>query len=150
MVDSRDKGARAELAIRDELRKLTAHKWERVPSSGALSPIHLLKGDLYIPGKDNVFCVECKHYAEDQLSTGILTNKNPQLLDWWLQSLRQANQVNKLPLLLFKHDRSKIFAAKLEAPKGLYKNILIDYIDTIMYISLLQDWIEHDKPKFII
>jgi len=118
MVDSRDKGARAELAVRDELRKLTGHKWERVPSSGALSPIHLLKGDL--------------------------------LIDWWNQTLRQASQVNKEPLLLFKHDRSKIFAARLQPPETGYRNILVDYIDTIMYISLLQDWVTYDKPKFII
>lgn len=150
MVDSRDKGARAELAVRDELRKLTGHKWERVPSSGALSPIHLLKGDLYIPGKDNIFCVECKHYAQDQLNTSVLTNKSPELIDWWNQTLRQASQVNKEPLLLFKHDRSKIFAARLQPPETGYRNILVDYIDTIMYISLLQDWIVYDKPKFII
>ena len=67
-VDPRAKGARAETVIRDELRLLTKLKWERTPGSGALDPKHQLKGDLYIPNEKNLFCVECKHYAEDHLA----------------------------------------------------------------------------------
>ena len=64
MVDPRAKGARAEAVIRDELRRLTGHKWERTPGSGTLNEKHGLKGDLYIPNEKNIFCVEAKHYAE--------------------------------------------------------------------------------------
>lgn len=109
MIDSRDKGMRAELALRDILRKDTKLKWERVPASGALSASHKLKGDLYIPEVKNRFCVEVKHYADDQVSTKILTDKNPTLYEWWEQTLRESKEVDKEPLLLFKHDRSKWF-----------------------------------------
>ena len=61
MVDSREKGARAETVARDALRKLSKLQWERTPGSGALDPKHLLKGDLYIPGEKNLFVVEVKH-----------------------------------------------------------------------------------------
>ena len=62
MVDPRAKGATAETKARDELRKLTKLKWERVPGSGALDEKHGLKGDLYVPNEKNLFCVEVKHY----------------------------------------------------------------------------------------
>ena len=111
MPDSRAKGRTAELKGRDELRKLTGLTWERIPASGALDAKHGLKGDLYIPLKDNRYCVEVKHYKDDHLTSKLLTGKNPQLIEWWNQTNRQAKQVNKEPLLLFKYDRSKWFVA---------------------------------------
>jgi hypothetical protein len=109
MVDSRAKGSTAELKGRDLLRKITGLRWERIPASGALDPIHGLKGDLYVPNKDNKFCVEVKHYKDDHLTSKLLTSKNPQLIEWWKQAVRQGEQVNKDPLLMFKFDRSKWF-----------------------------------------
>ena len=118
MVDPRAKGARAETQVRDKLRELTALNWERVPSSGALDPKHGLKGDLYVPNEKNLYCVEVKHYADDHLTSSILTAQEPQLVTWWQQTLRQGKQVNKIPLLVFKHDRSRMFCAfsDLEKP----------------------------------
>ncbi len=149
MVDSREKGARAETVVRDELRTLTGHKWERVPGSGALDEKHGLKGDLYIPQKDNVYAVEVKHYAEDHFNSGLFTDKNPQLIEWWKQAKRQATQVGKKPLLLFKHDRSKIFAAYEDMPSGDYRLAFITVLDYNFYISKLTDWISNEKPEFI-
>ena len=150
MVDSRDKGARAETVIRDVLRDLTGLKWERVPGSGALDPKHGLKGDLYVPGKNCLYCVECKHYAEDQLSTKLLTSKSPILLDWWDQTLRQARQINKKPLLIFKHDRSKLFCAFEDFPYGDYMHLYVHYLESHpFYIALLEDYIKEDKPRFV-
>ena len=60
MVDPRAKGARTETTVRDTLRKATGLQWERVPGSGALDEKHGLKGDLYVPGEKNKFCVEVK------------------------------------------------------------------------------------------
>jgi Holliday junction resolvase len=111
MVDSRRKGATAERKARDELRKYTGLKWERTPGSGALGPQHKLKGDLYVPDAPNFWCVEVKHYKDDQLTSKILTSKSPIFLDWWRQAVRQADQVDKEPLLIFKFDRSKWFIA---------------------------------------
>lgn len=111
MIDSRAKGRTAELKCRDELRKLTGLMWERTPMSGALDAKHMMKGDVYVPQVNIKYCVEVKHYADDHISTKLLTSKNPQFLQWWEQTIREAGQMNKEPLLIFKHNRSKWFAA---------------------------------------
>lgn len=107
MVDSRKKGARAELAARDLLRKDTKWKWERTPSSGALGAQHMLKGDLYIPNEKNNYLIEVKHYKTDQLGSNILVNKDPNIFEWWDKAVLQAKQTNKSPLVMYKWDRSK-------------------------------------------
>lgn len=149
MVDSRDKGARAETIMRDALRKHTGLKWERVPGSGALNEKHQLKGDLYVPGEKNLFVTECKHYADDHLTSSILTGKNPQILDWWEQALRQGRQVSKTPLLIFKFDRSKIFAAFEDIPSGKYRHMFVSVGEYEFFVALLDDYLTYEQPKFI-
>lgn len=149
MVDSRAKGARAETAIRDRLRELTGLQWERVPSSGALDAKHGLKGDLYIPNEKNYYVVECKHYAEDHLTSNILTDKSPQLLVFWEQAMRQGRQVDKIPLLIFKHDRSKIFVAFEAIPSASYRYFFISANGYEFYVALLDDWLINEVPEFI-
>lgn len=149
MVDSRMKGARAETVIRDKMRELTGLQWERVPSSGALDAKHGLKGDLYVPNEKNYYVVEVKHYADDHLTSKVLTDKNPQLLEWWEQAMRQGRQVDKIPLLLFKHDRSKIFAAFENIPSGKYRHIYVCTNGYEFYIALLEDWVQTELPEFI-
>lgn len=146
MVNPKDKGARAETVIRDKLRELTGLKWERTPGSGALDPKHMLKGDLYIPNERNIFCVECKHYAEDHLTSKILTSKQPQLLEWWDQTTRQAEQMGRKPLLIFKFDRSKLFVAFTDIPCSDISCMLI--LDKF-YVAVLDEWIEKEEPNFI-
>lgn len=149
MVDVRAKGATAETKVRDELRKLTGLKWERVPGSGALDPKHMLKGDLYVPGKENLYCVEVKHYAEDHLTSKVLTSKNPQLLEWWAQALRQSSQVGKLPLLIFKFDRSKLFVAFDDFPEEDYPHLYLHVGPYELYVAMLEDWVKNEEPKFV-
>lgn len=150
MVDSRAKGARTETVVRDLLKKLTGLAWERVPGSGALDPKHQLKGDLYVPGRTNLYAVEVKGYAEDHINSSLLTGKNPQLLEFWKQAVRQGHQVNKKPLLIFKFDRSKIFVAFEDLPASMaYRCILCSIEDHDFYIALLEDWIKFDQPQFV-
>lgn len=150
MVDSRVKGAKAETVVRDMLRKYTGLSWERVPGSGSLDPKHNLKGDLYIPGKDNIYVVECKHYADDHFTTELFTSKNPILISWWEQCVRQGIQVNKKPLLIFKHDRSKLFVMHdSDYPTSKYRVATISILDYNTIVSLLEDWLIYEKPKFI-
>jgi Holliday junction resolvase len=149
MVDSREKGARAETAAKGLLIKHTNLGWERVPASGALNPKHKLKGDLYIPEKSNVYAVEVKHYKEDHISSKMLTDKQPQIVKWWEQSVRQAEQISKKPLLIFKFDRSKFFVAFLE-PKPSTSLKYFKYNNTHkFYIAKLEEWLEKEKPNFI-
>jgi hypothetical protein len=111
MIDSRAKGRNAEIKCRDELRKHTGLMWERTPMSGALDAKHMMKGDVYVPQKVIKYCVEVKHYKDDHISTQLLTSTNPQFKQWWAQTIREAEQMEKEPLLIFKHNRSKWFAA---------------------------------------
>jgi hypothetical protein len=149
MVDSRAKGARTETVVRDALKKHTGLGWERVPGSGALDPKHQLKADLYVPGRTNLYAVEVKGYAEDHISSALLTGKNPQLIEFWKQSVRQGLQVNKKPLLAFKFDRSKIFVAFLEMPTANYRYLFLSIDDHEFYVALLEDWLTHEQPKFV-
>jgi len=149
MVDSREKGARAETLARDALRKLSKLQWERTPGSGALDPKHLLKGDLYIPGAKNLYVVEVKHYAEDHLTSALLTHKKPQFFEWWEQAVRQGKQVKQKPLLIFKFDRSKLFVGYEDVPSGVYNYMFVNAHGYEVYISLLEDWYENEQPKFI-
>lgn len=106
-IDSRKKGARAELAARNLLRKDTGLAWERTPSSGALHANHKLKGDLYVPNEKNNYMIEVKHYKEDQLSSKILVNKDPIIFEWWDKACKQAKETDKRPIVMYKWDRSK-------------------------------------------
>ena len=149
MVDSRAKGARTETVVRDALKKHTGLGCERVPGSGALDPKHQLKADLYVPGRTNLYAVEVKGYAEDHISSALLTGKNPQLIEFWKQSVRQGQQVNKKPLLAFKFDRSKIFVAFLDMPTADYRYLFVSIDEHEFYIALLEDWLVNEQPKFV-
>ena len=149
MIDSRAKGARGELKVRDILRELTNLPWERTPGSGAYSASHGLKGDVYIPNTTNVFTVEVKNYEDDHLTSKILHNKTNQLLGWWEQAERQAGQNGNLPLLIFKYDRSKIFVAFQDMPKFTYNHITIKVEPFEFNVAVLEDWIKLDKPVFV-
>lgn len=148
-TDSRAKGSRAEVIVRDKLRELTGLNWERVPSSGALSPVHQLKGDVYLVGEKNLYCVEVKHYKDNQLDSSILTAKDPLLLTWMEQAVRQGKQVSKTPLLIFKHDRSPLFVAFNSMPTSDYRYFYISAKGLEFYVSLLDEWYKEEQPKFI-
>ena len=116
MVDSRQKGARAENNCKALLQKYYKLGWMRVPSSGALDKSHGLKGDLYFKPVDfNRYCVEVKHYKDDALTSKVLSGKSS-LEAWWAQTVRESDEVQKRPLLFFKHDRSKWFVAYSTKP----------------------------------
>lgn len=150
MVDSRAKGARTETVARDALRKYTGLGWERVPGSGALDPKHQLKGDLYVPGRTNLFAVEVKGYAEDHVNSGLLSNKTPQLVEFWKQTVRQGTQVDKKPLLIFKFDRSKLFVAFGDMPTtNNYRHVFVSVDEHEFFIALLDSWLQHEQPQFV-
>ena len=157
MVDSRQKGARAEAAAKWLLIKHTGLDWQRTPGSGALNAAHKLKGDLYIPDEKNKFCVEVKHYKDDHFTSKILTDKHPQILKWWEQAVRQGAQTGREPLLLFKFDRSKWFvgfnchALNTLHPKDLaYKHVEFTYSDEHpLYIAKLEEWLANEDIEWI-
>jgi len=151
MVDSRQKGARAEAAAKKLLKEHTGLDWQRTPGSGSLNAAHKLKGDLYIPDAKNKFCVEVKHYKDDHLTSKLLTDKNPQLLEWWKQAERQAEQTDRLPLLLFKKDRGKWFVAfEWEYKINGYRTVKYIHGSTQIYMAKLEDWLEKEEIEWIL
>lgn len=149
MIDPRAKGARGETQVKEELSKLTGLKFERVPGSGALDPKHLLKGDLYVVGEKNRYCIEVKNYAEDHINSSLLSSINPQLIQFWEQTIRESAQVDKRPLLIVKFNRSKMFAVFTDMPEGDYRFMFISTHGHEFYIALLSDYIKNNNPKFI-
>jgi Holliday junction resolvase len=150
MVDSRAKGARAESDIAKILKQHTGLDFKRVPMSGALHESHQLKGDLYLVNSLNIYCIEVKHYKEDHYTSKLLTDKKPQLLAWWEQTIREAAQVSRKPLLIFKFDRSKIFVAFKEMPNTTNYRCTFNNIDGHeFYVAKLDDWLKYENPRFV-
>lgn len=150
MVDSRAKGYRAETQMKELLIKHTGLTWERIPASGALSEVHLLKGDLYIPGKDNLYCVEVKSYKDPAINHLLLSGVGKPLIEWIEQAVRQGEQVEKRPILFFKHDRSKWFVCSWEEPASLSKYIRYQYDieEPAVFLALASDWLESEEIKW--
>lgn len=144
MVDSRAKGARGEYLVRDMLRSATGLKFERVPSSGALS---YLKGDLYVPDEKNVFCIEVKNYEKSPLTDKVFTNKTNYLVQWWEKIQHQASLKDQDPLLFFKYSRSKVFVVTETKPKKT-KYMHISWLDC--YVSLAEEWLENEQVVFVL
>jgi Holliday junction resolvase len=150
MVDSRAKGARAEADLVKKLKDHTKLDFKRIPLSGALHASHGLKGDLYIPNSLNIYCIEVKHYADDKLTSKVLTDKDPILLDWWNQTIREAAQISRKPLLIYKFDRSKWFAAWDEWPSSTdYRWFLINIDNKQFFTAKLDDWLKYENPRFV-
>lgn len=149
MIDSKQKGSTAELKVRNALRTATGLPFERTPLSGALDAKHGLKSDIYIPNERNVYAIEVKHYADDHIDSRLLSGKDPQLLVFWKQTIRQALETNKKPLLIFKHDRSKMFVAFSSMPTVDYRYMFLSIDGHEFYVALLETWLECEKPKFI-
>lgn len=148
-VDPRAKGARGETQVKEELNKLTGLKFERVPGSGALDPKHMLKGDLYVVGEKNHYCIEVKNYADDHINSSLLSSINPQIIQFWEQTIRESAQVSKKPLLIVKFNRSKMFAIFKDMPEGSYRFIFVSTHGHEFYIAILSDYIINNNPKFI-
>tara|TARA_R110000751_G_scaffold216595_1_gene319821 strand:- start:329 stop:838 length:510 start_codon:yes stop_codon:yes gene_type:complete len=110
---SRDKGARFERAICQDLRSWLGPDWsvERVPAyrqgKGQLG----MGGDIACTSQvmKMPFCFELKHYAKFS-ADNILKPGCKMLQGFWWQARCQADAIQKAPLLLVKRDRAATFA----------------------------------------
>lgn len=145
MVNSRTKGARGEYAVRDLLRLHTDLQFERIPASGALA---YLKGDLYVPLRKNLYCIEVKSYKESPLDTTIFTAlKTNNLIRWWKKLKQQAKAMEQEPLLFFKFNRSKIFVVTQEEPENTEMYMYISWLGC--FIMLAEDWLDGEDLEFL-
>lgn len=141
---SKAKGSRFEASIVDILKKHTELKWYRVPLSGAGHQ----KGDVYLMNQRNTYTIECKHYADDSISSKLLTGKvlAQNIEKWWEQAEREANEMDNKPLLVFKHDRSKPLVCCLDKPKNVTNYLFWSRYN--FYIMVLEEWLEKEKIVF--
>lgn len=151
MVDSRQKGYRAETQCKVLLTKITGLNWQRIPASGALDAVHGLKGDVYIPDENNKYCVEIKSYKDSAINHLLVSGVGKPLTEWIEQAIRQGLQVNKKPLLIFKHDRSKFYVCSWDEPGNIevYIKYQYDAEELPVYIAMLEDWLKNERIEFI-
>jgi Holliday junction resolvase len=137
------KGARGEHIAIAALNKHTGLDFKRVPLSGAGH----IKGDIFLVNKANAYCIECKNYAADHLTSKILTSKDSQFEKWWEQATTQAAKAEQKPLLIFKFDRSKLFVAtEEEITSNAYKHFVLH--PHKIYIAKLEEWLAGESIQW--
>ena len=72
MVNSRAKGAKAEVLVVNMLNRHTGLEFVQTPGSGSGK----IKGDIYLQHKHNIFLIEVKFYRDDSVTSKLFTNKS--------------------------------------------------------------------------
>jgi hypothetical protein len=135
---SKNKGRAFEYVVRDKFTDTFSSQFERVPLSGALS---YLKGDVYPPWlHDFPWCIEAKHHKQVEWNN-VLTAKTSLLLEFWDQTTREAMVMKKSPLLIYKWDRSKIYACWLDNMVTTTNFVHVKSGNREFYMTLLDDWL---------
>ena len=141
---SKIKGSAYEAKIRDLLTQELKLEFKRMPLSGSLE---YLKGDLWTPHDTAAwpYCIECKHYAEVNWN-GLLTAKSSDLLDFWRQAVREAKVMKKMPLVIYRWNRSKDYICWSD---NINLDLQITYkgFDCEFKMGLLQDWLDAYKKQ---
>jgi hypothetical protein len=142
---SKLKGAAFESKMAKLLTEELGVEFRRMPLSGA---IDYLKGDLWVPSDTAgfPFAVECKHYAELAWDN-FLTAKSTDIIQFWIQASEAADKMKKSPLLLFRWNRSKDFAAYSDFSIGCENYVEVRSFGHHFRIALLSEWIENYKKK---
>lgn len=142
---SKTKGRNFEYKVRDLFSEAFDSKFERVPLSGALK---YLKGDVYAPWlPDFPWCIEAKNHKEVNWN-GLLSAKSSNLYEFWEQTKREADVMEKSPLLIYKWDRSKIYCCWDDSSIMPKSFIQINCFGHSFYMALLDDWIVEAKKHY--
>ena len=90
---SKAKGSAYEQKIATRLSSEFGKEFRRVPLSGS---IDYLKGDIWTPNDTAwwPYATECKHYKDIEWNN-LLTSKTTDLLNFWRQTLREAEVMEK-------------------------------------------------------
>lgn len=142
---SKNKGRAFEYVVRDKFSETFESQFERVPLSGALS---YLKGDVYAPWlPDLPWTIEAKHHKEVDWNN-VLTAKTSLLLSFWDQTVREADVMKRNPLLVYKWDRSKIYACWSDNLVTTENYVLVKSGTREFKMSLLDDWLKEAKKAY--
>jgi hypothetical protein len=111
--------------------------FHRTPGSGSLhwSKSNNVAGDIVTPPEANCpYSIECKHHNSEWTLENAMMNTGD-IKHWWSQCVSDALSVDKVPMLIFKRNRSKTFVAlpyssKLERYVSKSNTKLIPYMTT--------------------
>ncbi len=142
MVNSRQKGSRAEQQIAHLLGINSGETFTQTPGSGSGK----IKGDLYVKDKHNIFMIEVKHYRDMAFNQKIFTQKNNNFVKWWTKAIAQAEQMQQEPLLFMKQNYSQWYVTTTREPKKEKRYMYINWLGA--YILLADKWLENEKVEF--
>ena len=142
MVNSRQKGSRAEQQIAHLLGINSGETFTQTPGSGSGK----IKGDLYVKDKHNIFMIEVKHYRDMAFNQKIFTQKNNNFVKWWTKAIAQAEQMQQEPLLFMKQNYSQWYVTTTREPKKEKRYMYINWLGA--YILLADKWLENEELDF--
>ena len=142
MVNSRQKGSRAEQQIAHLLGINSGETFTQTPGSGSGK----IKGDLYVKDKHNIFMIEVKHYRDMAFNQKIFTQKNNNFVKWWTKAIAQAEQMQQEPLLFMKQNYSQWYVTTTREPKKEKRYMYINWLGA--YIMNAEKWLENERIEF--
>lgn len=168
-VQSKSKGNRFELIV-SKLMEMTLPpmKFMRTPGSGARvggvnfgkighnfsqQSLNIFVGDIVCTNEDEIgkrlrVNIECKNYANVETVSNLLGNSK--IIDWYAESEVDSKKTGKIPVLIFKWNRTDIFIASEFLPDEVTKLLMVRDDGSKIKIGLLTDalkipefWIEN-------
>lgn len=131
MANSKKKGNKAERELCKWFKEWTGFPFTRVPASGGLrwKNTNATAGDIICDDERHsrrfLLSVECKSYKDINFEHLILGLKRTKILEFWEQSINDANRSQKFPILFMRYN-------------GMSKNTYFVIITKQLYLTLLQ------------
>lgn len=152
-VNGRGKGARGERQVAKEFASWWGSDFARTPMSGGFHTRKFrqewnAEGDLVTPDESFPFSIECKWHEGWTLDKLITASDKCEIWSWWQQALDQAENINKIPMLVFKRNNmpwyymmcTKDVLSKIRMTSLPGKTILAkDHREKEVVIGLLSD-----------
>jgi len=128
--------------------------WDKQVGDGEIKAA----GDIIAPDEVHFpFSVECKHRKEAVNFFTEPTGEQDTLIDWWKQCVRDANTVNKVPLLIFQCGRTEFVGYNAVEVQSLFEPVITDTCrrvkilaggDYQLTVMLLEDFVVVYKSKY--
>lgn len=170
-TNSKNKGNKWERTVSKLFEKWTGYKFSRTPGSGGWAKAKDSFGDIVCTDDKHSrrfpLSIECKSYSDIRFEHILLGNKTCKIMDFWEQTIRDANIVKKLPILIMRYNSmpkdeafvvidynlANLFLKNSEKPEFKHNfkkpimaiNLNKDNTNNVcIYIFMLSDFLEQD------